>query len=542
MSGARHGVGWCDAVAEARAALGLAGALGKRGSGIIFAVVYGFAMLPVDDDPSPRRLRWVRRTLGFGFLPICIVSFYLIENFRGDRGWAAAKADLAAAGISLNFFDYIPDPAAIPDEENVAAAEPYVRLAEEPDLEPENPFSGTLMEIRTLKAGSFSSGEAPEFAKDSSSAAVDPSSPAAAQELLNLLSVHDELLSQIRAACARPQARFTVVMDDHGLPRLPQQAYVRNTASILRSRAVALIAVGRSSEALDDLRLLLRQADLTHAPNLLCLLTRRITISTAVTPVWYGLARDAWTDADLRALEQLWANIDLEDHLSEVIRAEHALMQGNLEKMALNRQQASRDLEVMASLVAGSVFDSSTRLGRFRVRAFAALFPTGWLRQNQAWFATKTLAMLAELGKNPDESNQYDLFIDAQTRSFIENAKTTPYNFIARQLWPVLGSVLSNRRQLIADIALLRAAIAIEQHRRATGRLPEALAELAAPPPVDPINGEALRYQRLDDRRYKLWSVALNGTDEGGKNEDHRSSSPDWVWRSWIEPAKPSKP
>ena len=68
--------------------------------------------------------------------------------------------------------------------------------------------------------------------------------------------------------------------------------------------------------------------------------------------------------------------------------------------------------------------------------------------------------------------------------------------------------------------------------------VPEFLAKL----PIDPVNGQPLRYRRTDDGRYRLWSVGANLKDEDGtpgidvvgpKDTRRISNDPnkgDWVW------------
>jgi hypothetical protein len=60
--------------------------------------------------------------------------------------------------------------------------------------------------------------------------------------------------------------------------------------------------------------------------------------------------------------------------------------------------------------------------------------------------------------------------------------------------------------------------------------------------PIDPVNGQPLRYRRTDDGRYRLWSVGANLKDEDGtpgidvvglKDTRRISNDPnkgDWVW------------
>jgi hypothetical protein len=75
----------------------------------------------------------------------------------------------------------------------------------------------------------------------------------------------------------------------------------------------------------------------------------------------------------------------------------------------------------------------------------------------------------------------------------------------------------------VAQIRTIRAALAVENYRLSKGKLPDTLADLVpdfAPSlPQDPFVKDApLRFKRLD-KGYAIYSVGINGKDDGGRNE-----------------------
>jgi hypothetical protein len=64
-------------------------------------------------------------------------------------------------------------------------------------------------------------------------------------------------------------------------------------------------------------------------------------------------------------------------------------------------------------------------------------------------------------------------------------------------------------------------AIALKRFRLQHGRNPSSLAELTPTllpsVPLDFMDGKELRYQRFEDDRFVLYSVGLDGTDNGGQ-------------------------
>jgi hypothetical protein len=78
-----------------------------------------------------------------------------------------------------------------------------------------------------------------------------------------------------------------------------------------------------------------------------------------------------------------------------------------------------------------------------------------------------------------------------------------------------------------------RLAIALERFRMRNDRLPDALSALVPEYldglPPDIITGEPLRYRRLTEDHYLLWSVGWNEVDEDGAVGNSNNDG-DWVW------------
>ena len=84
-------------------------------------------------------------------------------------------------------------------------------------------------------------------------------------------------------------------------------------------------------------------------------------------------------------------------------------------------------------------------------------------------------------------------------------------------------------------------ACALERHWLAHGNYPEHLAELVPSyldkVPLDIIDGQPLRYRRTDDGKFVLYSIGLDGKDDGGKPIDpkHKDSAESWFWPQAAE-------
>ena len=119
----------------------------------------------------------------------------------------------------------------------------------------------------------------------------------------------------------------------------------------------------------------------------------------------------------------------------------------------------------------------------------------------------------------------------------------TPYDVIAPLSISADDKITDSTLVAENNIALAVTACALERCRLAHGGYPETLAELVPAyldaVPRDVIDGQPLRYRRLADGTFQLYSVGLNGTDDNGalsewKTDEGRRTG-DWCW---PQPAK----
>ena len=92
-------------------------------------------------------------------------------------------------------------------------------------------------------------------------------------------------------------------------------------------------------------------------------------------------------------------------------------------------------------------------------------------------------------------------------------------------------------------------AIALKRFQLAHGIFPEKLSELTpeilAIVPLDPVDGQPLRYRRNADETFLLYSIGDDGVDDGGNPKSSGDSQSlqwqhgrDWVWPQPATPAE----
>ena len=154
------------------------------------------------------------------------------------------------------------------------------------------------------------------------------------------------------------------------------------------------------------------------------------------------------------------------------------------------------------------------------------LFPNGWVYQQKLAFCKRIDLFLT------DAVNEKNMTLNLNIITAIDDEYdrqiNSPLNIINKLITlPVATSSLkAARAQTVSDRAAI--ACAIERYRLATGSLPKTLDQLVPSYmetlPHDVINGEPLIYRPEGNRRYLLYSVGSDQSDDGGDFEK------DWVW------------
>jgi hypothetical protein len=95
-----------------------------------------------------------------------------------------------------------------------------------------------------------------------------------------------------------------------------------------------------------------------------------------------------------------------------------------------------------------------------------------------------------------------------------------PSRILADQIFPAVNNATNKTLRVLSELRVVRTAIALERFHLAKGAYPAVLGELTpaylAEALPDPYTGEAFRYERSADGRFRLWSLGINRRDDGG--------------------------
>ena len=453
---------------------------------------------------------FLRRVLySLGGLLVLLVLFHLVENWRGRRAWGAWQQEQEASGHAFTRANFAPLP--VPEAENFAAA-PRIAAA----------ATGTTP-LLTLPAN-WPEGRLTGW-QEGQRADLEPFRAAFPNgDIEKGLEAYRGPLEDIAKAARRPSSRLLI--DYARFPDLdvPNLLGFRAAGRMLQLRALVALRDGRTEDAFQDVTtLLLIIHHFEKEPILLCQLLRLALTGIALRPIWEGMDTHAWSDAQLSALQGLLARENLLASLGKSWEVEQVA------EGALYARTADE------SLWSWTPYPRAYALGASRpARAMAFLrhlaIPRGWILQN----GVRAMRAIQVAAADPLRSavGRIDPRRQDEALKALTEQGWNPYTFLASNLAPALAEQNIRAARYQAALDEVRIACELERYHRAHAAYPEQLTDLGKVLPNDVIGGEPLRYRRMQDGGYVLYSLGWNATDDGGSpgRGAHALREGDWVW------------
>lgn len=490
-----------------------------------------------------------------GALLVLVCVLFAEENWRGKRDWDRCRHELEKKG-ALDWNQFIPPP--VPDDQNFATTPflaPLFDFEREPTRQirwrnkeghdravgfaavllptnnkgalPPALFNGTLTDLEGALQLLRTQTNAPSQSSATNARAE------AATELLTRLTEYDSVLDELRSASRRPHSRFNIeyYAQDPVSILLPHYLVFQRLTRLLELRASAELALGRSAEAFEDVQFMLRVArSIKDEPFLIGMASRGSIIKRTEQIIWEGLGGRNWSEAQLLEFEKAIGAYQPLKEMEWGLRAERAAFGDTTFRYLRNHKNVLRmwlDSEDGAPLT------------------YLLLGPTGWLYQEQVTYH-RLYDERVLLGFDPNAGTVQPRLIDKNREALDRELKRSAvwhHTGFARLIFGHLMKTLEGRAVAESRAHQTVAACALERYRQGNGSYPERI-ELLTPkfvdkPPLDVCDAQPLKYRRLQDGGFLLYSVGWNQQDDGGKqmmNPDGTDFVPkegDWVWPAY---------
>jgi hypothetical protein len=482
--------------------------------------------MPSDPPAAAARREWWRRrwVKAVVWLILVLIVLHVVERQVGEYAWRRYQEDAARRGVKLRIADYVPPP--VPDEENFAAiphvANPYASIRQSQgqlDWDAFNlpypahkrqPNQKELLELDLIdiRDGMVAAGW------------LDAAGENPATDVLRAMERFAPQMAEIRAAASRPSANFSVKWEEGFAARLSHLHPLSEASRRFGVRARALLALHQSEEALEEWRCIMRIGrSLDRQPAIVCAQVQARIFAMGSAVVEKGIATDAWSDAELKAISEEIGSVDpmaamrfsLDSERAQFVHFVDGLMNGGAKDMA--KFFATKGISREPSPQAVHFF---------------RLLPRGWLRHSQV-----TYNQIADI-QLESGSSAWRRAQEAQEATFLlRRSPVSLYRgFVVLFSFPIVDRFF----QWEANLGALRLFCALGRYRKAHGEFPGNLDALVpewiGAIPKDPMDGQPLRYRRNADGGIDIWSIATNGIDDGGKTDAKLSPyrQPDWIW------------
>ena len=479
------------------------------------------------------QLRWKLSTV---FIALLIVPLLLIVglHFKLKREVALYKTQLVSKGEKIEIRDWIPKHPTNATDGRIL-------------LDSIRPFSGLKTDRQPSTFRMVAPGRAQVIWKADEIYDWEFKKRTNVWELIkDDLEANGEILKALRSATEADEFVFPIAYEHGFRTLLPHLAPARQTAKWLAVYTIYNLHEGDKAEGGENLKALLRFVKASkNEPMLISHLVRLACLSIAWGVTWEALQYPGWTDAELKQFQDGWAAIEVED-LEAPFAMERAM---GIQMLAEARLTGERPWMVLATGGGPSTFlddlnEFATELMNDNVKgALKALFnkPNDRLwKWTQSYEEELTLMKMWQDGI--DSSRQ--IRAEGSVQPTLKNLETKLESIepVADEdaLFP--GSVLSKTLAKKANARIARqlavAACALERYKLANGRYPNELVDLTPrfinSIPSDPIDGKPLRYRPETNGVFLLYSVGVNGIDEGGSGG--RTNA---VTNQWVRPPHP---
>jgi hypothetical protein len=337
-------------------------------------------------------------------------------------------------------------------------------------------------------------------------------------------------------------------------------AKLKRGAQVLAASTLVELHHGKLPEASKDLKGLYSMSRvLRNEPVLISQLVRVAISSVAISTTWESLQAPGWTDSQLVEIQQMLTS---ESFIHETIRTlemERIMTHSEFEKFRASNKAAADELGMMNDLDTGINLPGMTRnsgddvqdiLQNLRSSGFrnfyVPLWRFAWLDQDQAHAMESAQAVIAAARKT-ERSYSYSAFKSASEKW--PKADDKPWRYdrwryaFSFESESSLGKSVLKAAQAEVYRSLALSAVALKRYELKNHKLPATLEELVPEflvrVPLDFFDGKPLRYRLKQGPGFVLYSVNVDGVDNGG-DPDPADTPSLIIWSErdavWPEP------
>ena len=373
-------------------------------------------------------------------------------------------------------------------------------------------------------------------------------------------------LAVIRLELEKPVLWVALDYQQGFLLRLPHLAYFKAAAQWLSASAVLNLHEGNSDSAAEDLRTLTRLVrNYGDEPLLISQLVSLAMRQIALGTIWEALHARDLSEETLAEIQSDWETMNGFRQLDASFCMERAMVSQLLSQLRVSYAEAQSTVtSAGAGTPAVSILQEAVELGEkvwenpkeaasLIRQSFIGYLPWKWwwsyqleLEAWQVWQA------FTDTVRETSAQDNWSSAIKSMTQTYApvesESAKAGHWGSVFTEISRTARDSLTKFAGFETQRRLLVTAIAIRRYELLHGKPPETLGDLVPQQlsaiQMDPMDGKPLRYRPNPDGTFVLYSVGLDGVDDGGDTGDGEKPERLW-WRKrdavWPQPATPEQ-
>lgn len=345
-----------------------------------------------------------------------------------------------------------------------------------------------------------------------------PTSPQeSAKTLKPFFSERREAFKQLNEAVFRPEDVYPHAWEEGFDMLLPQLAKLKSFTQISSLCSIYHTFQGNQEESYQQALLAFQLAVTGDTDLLISRLVQFAQLHIALETVMAAQQSHLWSDEQWAHIRALLNDYNAITHMPDSLRLERAVGYSYIEPMFT--ESWSKAMKHLAQMGTAGQTEIEAGFAMSFLDAMASKFSQAFLAKQWRLCMEAYSLMIEDLEQGVAASKGTP-WKDIQTNWTDQNLMN--YGVLAKMLLPALSNAQDKAFLIQTKLELAKTAIDLERFFLKHGSYPDSLEELNATfrstPLMDPMTHQKLAYTKKGSEGFEIYSVGMNGVDEGGRH------------------------
>jgi hypothetical protein len=368
-----------------------------------------------------------------------------------------------------------------------------------------------------------------QFLKTSNPANINrPESPEESAEVLKpYFDIRAADLAKLQEAVNRPEDVYPHAWNEGFDMMLPQLVKLKKFSQVLSLWSVYHSTLHHQEDSFQTAQLAFRLAETGDSDLLISRLVQFAQYHIALETIMAAQQAHLWSDEQWVQIRSILDSFNATQLMPASLRSERAMGYSHIQP--LFTQSWSDAMKSMAQIGGGGHSDQEKTILMKLLDSMASKFSQAFLAK-QWRLCLEAYSMMIEDLEQSVKASTTSPWKDIESNWVEENVHH--YGIFAKMLLPALSKAEEKAFLIQVKIELAKTAIDLERYYIKFGSYPDTLEDLSpsiqVTPPIDPMTRQPLAYQKIGQKEFEIYSVGLNGIDDGGQHlKSKKRNQPD---------------